>query len=138
MTSKEPFRWVAERGKCDLGSKFEELYLAVKNDVSDMNGLPQRKRRKYLFDIQNDNGLGTQFKVVRCEDGNLNMPQVSGVTFEKSEQAIIVNSIDYLADAMVIVPVWDETASSCRMYVKEDHYELWQLSQKALGTFFFG
>ena len=138
MTSKEPYNWVAERGKCDLGSKFEELYLAVKNDVSYMNGLPQRKRRNYLFDIQNGNGLGTQFKVVRCEGGNPNMPQASGVTFEKSEQAIIVNSKDYLADAMVIVPAWDETTSSCQMYVNEDRYEIWQLSQKALGTFFFG
>ena len=66
------------------------------------------------------------------------MPQASGVTFEKSEQAIIVNSKDYLADAMVIVPAWDETTSSCQMYVNEDRYEIWQLSQKALGTFFFG
>ena len=41
MTSKEPFSWVAERGKCDLDSKYEELYLTVKNDVSEMNSLPQ-------------------------------------------------------------------------------------------------
>ncbi len=59
-----------ERGRCDLGSKFEELYLAAKNDVAEMNRLPQRKRQNYLFDIQNSNGLG-KFKVVRCEGGNL-------------------------------------------------------------------
>ena len=46
--------------------------------------------------------------------------------------------MDYLADEMVIVPVWDETTSSCQMYVKKDRYEIWQLSQKALVTFFFG
>ena len=124
MTSKEPFNWVAERGKCDLDSQYEELYLAVKTDVAAMNMLPQRKRRNYLFDIQNGNELGTQFKVVRCEGSNFNKPQVSGVTFEKSEQAIIVRSKYYLADEMVIVPAWDETTSSCRMYVNKDCFEI--------------
>ena len=75
---------------------------------------------------------------MRDENGNRNMPQVNGVTFEKSERAIIVNSKDYLAEEMVIVPNWDEATSSCWMCINKDRYEIWQLSQKALGTFFFG
>lgn len=50
-TSADRPNWVDRRGRCNLESKFKDLFEAVKFDVKEANKVPRDARSGQLFEV---------------------------------------------------------------------------------------
>ena len=105
---------------------FEALSQIVERDVAEANK---------VFNDRN-------FRIEHCNEGTRPMMYVSepgaaegvGVKFEVSETAIRINGGGV---QFFVRPRWD--GNRCRMHINDESraYELWEISQTALGNLFF-
>ena len=133
MTDQEykPQNWVAERARCTLASKFEELVEAVRTDVEEINRQVSSVRHGQLFSVE-------EMEHCTCvrRSPERNPRDTSGsVHFTLSRKAITVHLPGELA--FDVLPKWNETHLRCELFIDDELHDLWQISQKALGDFFF-
>ena len=137
----ERINWVAKRAACNLNAKFEELFHAVEYDICEINKLLEKECRGHLFKASTNGervrSKFKEFRVVRFLKDSPDDPQVAGVTFEKEKAAISIHSPYVKNASFSVCPQWDEQDTSCKLYIGDECCEIWQVSQKALGTFFF-
>ena len=124
--------WVAERAKCTLASRFECLVKTIKHDVAEINRQVSSMRHGQLFTVES-NADGC-VKVRRYPE---NCPtDTSGyVTFELLRKTITAHLPGEIS--FDISPKWNEKELRCDLLVEDEPHDLWQISQKALGLFFF-
>ena len=124
--------WVNERARCTLSSKFAELLDTVKFDVEEVNRTPSPRRHGQLFKVECKSDSCTLVRRFRENSSN----ETSGnVTFEIKEREIHIHLPERVT--FQIMPKWNEESLSCDLLLDEKPMDLWQISQKALGGFFF-
>ena len=133
----EPPHWVVERAKCNLELVFEALCQVLERDVNEVNELPERQRhgRRFLYEVNVDGTM--PIAKVNREHGTSNPDrQEVYARFERGDAAITIqaSSLSHAEHARVR---WDEGARSCKLYVGDIKYEVWELSQWVLGPMFF-
>ena len=131
MTDERP-NWVNERARCTLEAKFEELIEAVRFDVEEVKKAVSSVRHGQLFSIESDEKgcvRVRRYPDKRPDDSSGN------VTFALSRRKITVHLPGEIS--FEIVPRWNEAQVQCDLLVDGEPLELWRISQKALGNFFF-
>ncbi|MCY4354283.1 MAG: hypothetical protein OXC09_05790 [Truepera sp.] len=133
---QEPPNWVAKRGECNLELIFEVLSQVVTRDVAEANKLPAESRQGFQFKVErNGEGITPMLRVSRFVGGNPAAPDRYHVTFEKSVLTIRVHRPP--STPLLARPEWDDEAQSCRLYIDERPYKVWEVSQRVLGPLFF-
>ena len=129
---RERPNWVDERARCTLEAKFEELIGAVRFDIDQINRQISTRRHGQLFTIEERDGSKVQVR--RFPEGH---PRTASgyVTFELERTRLVVHLPGEVC--FDIVPQWNETELRCDLLVEGEVLELWRISQKALGSFFF-
>jgi hypothetical protein len=120
------FDWVTERSSCSLPKVFKTLRLQVEEDVKARNAL-RPNNSPYEFSIAEDAGDFTvtlQAKDVR-----------QSVIFSLAEHAISVR--DDKGTPMFEVTLTFTDEGKCRLNVKDQPRELWQVRRMALEELFF-
>ena len=134
---QEPPHWVVERAKCNLEMIFEALCQVLERDVNELNELPERQRhgRRFLLAVNMDGPRPIAQVKQEHESNNPDGQQVYA-RFERGDAAISIqaSSLSHAEHARVR---WDEGARSCKLYVGDIKYEVWELSQWVLGPMFF-
>ena len=128
---------MAERAKCNLELIFDALCQVLERDVGAMNAVPERQRLGRQFQLEvNADGTRPIALVTQVHSTDSLVTQKAYARFESRETAISIqaSSLSQLALALVR---WDERARSCKLYVGDDRYEVWELSQWVLGPMFF-
>lgn len=131
-----PPNWVAERAKCNLDLVFEALCQVIERDVNEMNGLPRQQRQDRTFSFAlNVDGTKPIALVSRNSE-----EQKAWARFEKSIVAIQIQVFmpGMMMPQFLAYPEWIQRTRSCVLTVEERQYQVWELSQKALGPLFFG
>ena len=129
--SGNPVDWVGRRASCTTLEIFEFLRKQFDDDVMTMNGYSQATRRDYCFRL-----LGAcPFITVRRE---------SPTTMSGKEELI---EMTIRGDRIAIKPFkmpefevchkWDDKTATCSLYVDDEQYEVWQISQRTLVDLFF-
>ena len=129
-------RWVKGRADCNVALNFEALKDIVKRDVGDINSLPEENLKGFKFEFQAAADGLFYFRVYRVHHDRHRYCEPDFVTITKG-----VSSIDFEGNGdfkdFQADPKWDEKNCACRMYVDNQPFELWELSQKALSSLFF-
>ena len=129
-------RWVMDRARCSLDLVFDALIEIVERDVKDMNSLPATLRGSDKFCVEhNGDGLNKRLRVRRHPEQEPANYYVGAVTFVKSSTYIDVITP---GGRFRVVPEWDNSTSSCKLHVGAQQLRVWQISCKALSSFFFG
>lgn len=118
--------WVDERAKCSIEGMFEQLTVGVREDVEKINALGSHGKFETILS-------GNVLNVYRIHSG----AGRSAVFFKLKESAIAAYDTDgqtVMFEAAVTLNDFGE----CRLKVKEQERELWQVRRAALETFFFG
>ena len=135
--NQEPPNWVSERAKCNPALIFEALCQVLDRDVNEVNALPERQRRGRQFQLEvNSDGTKPMALVTQVHaTDNPDIPKAYA-RFERGEAAITIqaSSLPQLVLARVR---WDERTRSCKLYIEENRYDIWELSQSVLGPIFF-
>ena len=131
-TTDERPNWVDERARCTLEAKFEEIIGAVRFDVEQINSQPPARRHRQRFIVEKEKEMSVQVRrYPEC-----NPRDTSGyVTFERETKQLVVHLPGHLS--FNVVPKWNEAELRCDLLVDGEVLELWRISQKALGVFFF-
>ena len=84
---------------------------------------------------------GRKFRFEFNADGTRPMAQVTDTQqayakFERGDAAITIQSSTLTRSFLVRVR-WDEGVRSCKLYVDDNRFEVWELSQWVLGPIFF-
>ena len=135
--NQEPPNWVAERAKCNLELVFDALCQVLARDVEAMNEVSERQRLGRQFQLEvNADGTRPLASVTQVQSTDRLVTQKAYARFESRETAISIqaSSLPQLAFACVR---WDERARACKLYIGENRYEVWELSQWVLGPMFF-
>ena len=135
--NQEPPNWVVERAKCNLELIFDALCQVLERDVDAMNAVPERQRLGRQFQLEvNADGTRPIALVTQVHSTDSLVKQKAYARFESRKTAISIqaSSLSQLALALVR---WDERARACKLYVGDDRYEVWELSQWVLGPIFF-
>ena len=133
--------WVRARAYCNLDSLFSELHERVIQDVCSINDLPPKFRRNFLFEVKPTQLRNSQFCVTRYikatfpDDGEEADPET--VEFEKSLTAINI-TLSESGGEIRAVPTWDQKENTCFLRINGERYSVSEISQIALGAFFFG
>jgi hypothetical protein len=132
MSSKDSsFDWVKARSKCSLGSIFEVLANAVKQDVeSALQLLKEARDAKTVLTYKRDRAVIT---VTREKTNIIGPPET--VVFSLSSSAITIEQSN--GTQFLVTPSLNQQGE-CKMTVDGHELELWQVCQKALGGLFFG
>ena len=124
--------WVQARAECNLDAVFDALILVVKSDVDAVNSVDDKAREGFRFRaVPGDNGC---IEVQKCTQG---LDVVASVEFEKDPDSL---SIDVHLDRNLlfsVCPRWNEESCSCDLSIGTEVLELWQISRRALESFFF-
>ena len=140
LNHRPPPNWVAERAKCNLETTFEALCQIVKRDVDEMNKLSVKRRGGHAFRFD-ECAQGTEpfMRVRRFPEGDPDSESAHWITFRLTINAIIVEPmIAPQKTRYEVVPRWNEKAGSCELFIGDDVFEVWQVSQRALSPLFFG
>ena len=125
--------WVDERGRCTLESKFKELIETVCSDVEEVKKQISRVRHGQLFTVEEPDEKGF-IRVRRYPEHRPN--DASGyVNFELGKKKITVHLPDEVS--FNVIPEWNEEELRCDLLIDGKPQELWRISQRALGSFFF-
>ena len=125
--------WVDERGRCPLSSKFDELIEAVRYDVEQVKKIVPAVRHGQLFAVEERHTKGC-VQVRRYPETRPN--DSSGyVTFELRKRKIVVHLPGEIT--FDVIPRWNEEEVRCELLIDGKPQELWRVSQKTLGGFFF-
>ena len=135
--NQEPPNWVAERAKCNLELIFEAFCQVLDRDVNEVNALPERQRRGRRFQLDvNVDGTRPIAEVREvCSTSNPDTHSAFA-TFQRGDAAITIQASS-LAHTVHARVRWDERTRACKLYVQDDKYEVWELSQWVLGPLFF-
>ena len=125
MDHLSPPRWVLERAKCDVDLIFEALSQVVRRDVEDANTLPGSRTFRVT-----ENGDGVHPLLRVSDEGDPD----SRVTFELTSAFISIHLPGELP--VIVMPQWDAGVGKCRLYVNDQAYEVWQISQRVLMGLF--
>jgi len=122
----EDFDWVRARAKCSSVEVFERLRLQVKADIEVRNKLLADQRGAFSM-VEPENK--PSFSVILCSNPLL------GITFNLVEEKITVDHKGH--------PLFESTLTlcddgQCRVKIKEQERELWQMRRMALEELFFG
>lgn len=127
--------WVSKRYECSLTTAFRKLREVVGSDVASANKI-DRPGVKFSFDK-----LAPSDKVIvdRSIRRSLSEPEVSSVVFELLADEINVRTVNPDHNLFSARPRLNSTGD-CMMHVtgEAELQHLWQVSQKALDSFFFG
>ena len=135
MNTQSPPNWVAERAKCNLDLTFEALFQIVQRDVEEANKLSAKRRRGFAFRLeQNGEGIHPLFSVRRFPEDDQDSNDAKSVCFEKSINAIRISAQE---DDMLAYPRWNKVSHSCKIFLKDQPHELWEISHIVLGPLFF-
>ena len=78
-------------------------------------------------------------RVRRFPEEDPDSANVHWVTFRQTINAIIVEPmIAPTKTSYEVTPKWNEELGSCELFIGDDTFEVWQVSQKALSPLFFG
>ncbi len=134
---REPPRWVTERGKCSISAKFDALAEIVERDVTEANALTPKLRSGRTFEyVERPDGIYRQFEVQRWKGSE----NEGGGIFRELEAAIgFVYHPSVKRTEYFIAPEWDGEESACVLRIEgEDRaYEVWEISQRFLGSLIF-
>ena len=136
MIGQEQPRWVTERAKCNLDSRFEVLTQIVERDVKDMNSLTSQQRQGDTFTFELCVGGTRPFILVQRVqgDGDPHNPLIYA-RFEKRMRSILIQTP---TESLLVYPVWvGDRLQSCVLSANGDHIKEWELSQQVLGPLFF-
>ena len=124
--------WVDERGRCTLSSKFDEVIEAVRYDVEQVNKIVQGVRHGQLFAVKECREGYVQV----CRYSETRPNDSSGyVTFKLCKRKIVVHLPGEIT--FDVIPRWNEEEIRCELLIDGKPQELWSISQKVLGGFFF-
>ena len=130
-----PPNWVLDRARCTLGLTFQALAEIVERDVKQVNQLDSENRHQRTFQIErNEDGLKETIQVQCFPDGKPGNLYNGGVTFVKTRTSIEVFALD---KKFQMIPEWDNKNCVCLLQVNGDQLETWQVSRRALSSFFF-
>ena len=132
----EHTNWVAAHARCNLSPIFEALYERVKQDVKEINKLPRERRQRHKFDVHMDSGSIRTFIVDWYKEDNPNNRSEGNVRFTENCTSITFHQTN--GKPASIVPQWNEGDTKCDLNVGGKKCEMWEISQMALGYFFFG
>ena len=129
----QPPNWVRGRADCRLDLIFEALKQIVERDIGEFNKLEPAIRKNREFELHaNDDGTRPILRVEQV--GNSTGPSLG---IEMSDAAIRINGGGV---QFYVKPQWSAASSKCQLYIdgKDGPYEVWEISQAALGGLFFG
>ena len=125
--------WVEKRAQCSIEKQFEKLHLVVERDTQAMNRVLKDKEEVHIFKSSQVN-QGRIFEVTRYKAPN-SLPQ-GKVSFWLKNEMIFVSQ-----DEIILFKVsleWNDRQTHCDLRIDNEPHELWEISQRALGSFFFG
>ena len=136
MTEMEAPNWVLKRAQCNLEGIFDALYQRVQDDVVEINKLSSKRRRNHKFDTECTTADAIRtFRVSWYEEDNLHNPSAESVVFTRNTASITFHQTG--SEKVSIISKWNESEMICDLFVRDRKYELWEISQMALGSFFF-
>ena len=109
--------------------------------MKEINKLPSERRQRHKFDSHMDSGNIRTFIVDWHKDDNPNNRSDGNVRFTENCTSITFQQTN--GKPVSIVPKWNENETRCDLYVggkkcEMKKCEMWEISQMALGHFFFG
>ena len=106
----------------------------VERDVQEINKVKQEKRNGFTFEFQGQpSSTFRRFAITRSHP-----TATYRSTYVHFTQRPTGIEISYSDDQKFqVVAEWDEQKASCRLMVDSATLEPWQVSQKALASFFF-
>lgn len=134
----EDTNWVAAHARCNLSSIFEALIERVRQDVKEINKLPSERRQRHKFESHMDNGSISirTFIVDWYKEDNSNNRSKGNVLFTENCTSITFQQTN--GKPTSVVPQWNESETKCDLNIDGKKCEMWEISQMALGYFFFG
>ena len=126
--------WVTARANCTLDSILEELRCGIQKDIETVNGLPEYRRHKNRVQFYETT---TGFEVCWVPQATPNKMTEEKVIFQKEPKNNVILFWGYDEEAKIIRHEWDCETLSCILKINGKSYPLWQISQMALGDFFF-
>src|SRR5581483_1125156 len=130
MSEPQPFDWVTARAGCSLSATFSELRLGVEADVAMVKSLRIRDENATIFNFKNVHP--TRFAVQRIDEGAVTTVDVS---FTLDSHGIFVRDEASGTEFQAVPRLGRD--GKCRLVVKAEELELWQVRQKALEHLFF-
>ena len=131
-TEQERPNWVARRAACTLEAKFHELAEVMRFDIDQINKQPCQARHRQLFDMTKED-MPPCFRVRRYPAERPS--DCSGyVTVKLSRKKLEIHSP---TESFEVCPRWNERDLTCDLFIDDAPYDVWRISQKALGDFFF-
>ena len=128
----EPLNWVRRRGQCTIRGVFGCLAEQVKRDLRERQSLPPpHPRTRYSF-----NDIGADKFSVVLEYGRDDRWNAERATDFRLSKDFICISTQH-DDSFCVFPQWNHATATCELYVDNERYDLWQVSQKALYDLFF-
>ena len=133
--------WVRARAYCNLDSLFSDLHKKVVDDICSMNDLPPKFRRDFVFSVKPTQPNKSQFCVSRYKKDTLGekpeQRDPETVEFEKCCIAINITQSESKRDIRA-VPKWDRKENLCHLHFNGERHSIAEISQIALGAYFFG
>jgi hypothetical protein len=129
----KPVDWVTERSFCSPANALQRLRTEVEADVEKRNAQRSEKARNYY-----------EFTVVPgYDDSSFTVALIrqefaaSRVTFSRTKTGIEV--LDGAAATVILeaIPTFEKTKGECRLMVKGEGHEFWQIRHMALERLFF-
>ena len=127
----EPINWVERRATCTIKGIFNCLRKRFDDDVKHMNCQSKEVRNGFAYIMQSNSSLAT----VKREPKNHMELEESFVTMAIREERIFVKPLK--TPEFEVLHKWDDKSATCILYVDDEQYEVWQISQKALKDLFF-
>lgn len=129
--------WVKNRGNCTTTLGFRGLANIVERDVDHANQLPEPIRGPYRFIFERNGQVREPvFRVTRRTEGHPEKLNWPSVMFVQKSTCIEISGHGH-PNPILVVPTWDAENHCCLWWINKVHYALWQISQEALGDFFF-
>jgi hypothetical protein len=126
------FDWVTERANCSLQKFFADLQMGSKTDVDIKNKLLRDASEPGKFVVTPN---GDRFTVLREGNGHRSIGLWS-VEFSLGESGISVSSNDGMIQFTGALTL--NNNGECRLRVKDEELEQWQVRRMALEELFFG
>ena len=133
--------WVKARAACTLESNFFIIEKALKNDIKAFNRLTPVSRGGRLFIVTNhDKGIDIR-RAKRIDDYRGSQTIIDDnydqdfVRIEYGNGAIVAKRQDRFT--LTIRPRWNAASLACDLYIEDDAFPLWNVSEQILEPFLF-
>ena len=139
---KQYTNWVANRFACRTEAIFMRLREVVEFDVAEVVKLDSKFLSGRTFKVfPSDNDPENEFDVVVNDQRTRHSSNPFFVRFRREGRVIRVLGYTNVADGdlklkFTVLPTWDEETNSCRLWIDDNSYDLWQITQRALANFF--